>query len=170
MRELLIALQDIPAEGRQYTVSDQELWRGLWKEFELGLTPGRDIEADVHLLPQGDGCLVRGTLRGSVNIPCDRCAEPFEHAVDLAFEEFETVDKEGDEPSNLVVEDGVTKLNLGSFLWELFALDLPIHPTCAENCKGLCPGCGVNLNETDCDCDREDGDARLAVFRNLKLS
>ena len=148
MRELLIALQDIPEEGRQYTVEDQEFWRGLWKEFGLGLIPGRDLAADVFLLPQDEGCLLRGSLTGSVMIPCDRCAELFEHEVDVEFEEFETVEKEEeDEPSNLVVQDGETKLNLGAFLWEQFALDLPVHPTCAEDCRGLCPDCGANLNE-----------------------
>jgi uncharacterized protein len=50
---------------------------------------------------------------------------------------------------------------------EAVILEMPIRFLCDENCKGLCSGCGVNLNSGDCDCDGEKGDPRWAPLKKL---
>jgi uncharacterized protein len=52
---------------------------------------------------------------------------------------------------------------------EQMILALPTRPLCQEDCRGLCPRCGANLNERDCGCNLETGDARLAVLRSIKV-
>lgn len=50
---------------------------------------------------------------------------------------------------------------------ELLFLGLPTRDLCREDCRGLCPKCGKNLNEGDCDCDRKEIDPRLAVLKKF---
>jgi uncharacterized protein len=46
-------------------------------------------------------------------------------------------------------------------------LALPVSPLCDPHCQGLCPECGADLNKGPCSCQREEGDPRLAVLREL---
>ena len=171
MPELWIPISDISPEGKEITVDDQSLWRQGWKEYSIPVTPGSDLVAEVSVLPQsGSGALVRGTLKGSVMIPCDRCTARFELVIDETFDAYEQLpDGEVDEEPRVREENGQLQIDLGAILWEEFALALPVKPLCHEECKGMCPRCGQDLNKGDCDCEMDEGDERLAVFRNLKI-
>ncbi|NDV18871.1 DUF177 domain-containing protein [Pseudodesulfovibrio sp. JC047] len=171
MFELWIPISDSADDGREFTYDDQTLWRAGWKEFSMPVKPGKDLVAMYSLLPQSDkGVLVRGTLKGSVNIRCDRCAAFFELPIDATFDAFEQLpDEEYDEEPRIREENGQLQLDLGSVLWEEFAVALPFKPLCSKDCKGICPGCGKDLNTSECECEPEEGDERLAVFRNLKI-
>ena len=46
---------------------------------------------------------------------------------------------------------------------------IPMQPVCSKQCRGLCPQCGGNLNETTCSCKDQNVDPRLAVLKNLKI-
>ena len=50
---------------------------------------------------------------------------------------------------------------------EQFVLALPMKPLCSENCKGLCPSCGTNLNKASCECAPVWKDPRLAALEGL---
>jgi uncharacterized protein len=52
---------------------------------------------------------------------------------------------------------------------EQFVLSLPAKVLCDFACKGLCPRCGANLNLEECGCVEDEGDPRMAVFKNIKL-
>ena len=58
-------------------------------------------------------------------------------------------------------------IDLDEILREQIILALPMYPRCKEECRGLCPVCGVDLNKETCDCQREDVDPRLAVLKTL---
>ena len=62
-------------------------------------------------------------------------------------------------------EDG---LELEDILREQVLLALPMQRVCSEACKGICPDCGKNRNETACDC-KPDVDDRWGALRNLEL-
>jgi uncharacterized protein len=171
MNNWLINVSDLPTEGRDFSFSDPDFWSGRFVEHGLEAVAVKPFVAEANVLPQPEGALVRGTLRGSVRLSCDRCMADFEFPVDTDFELFESL-PEGDEPEQdcrVRMDDGILFLDMGALLWEEFVLTLPIKPLCAEACKGICPECGQNLNEGSCECSRDGGDPRLAVFRNLKL-
>lgn len=170
MQALMIRLDDLPAEGREFIFSEQDFWIERFDAFNMSSCSGRNIQATVHVMPQESDALIRGTITGSVCLPCDSCAESYEQPLDLNFEEYEASQAESDGDEIRIENDrGVLTLDIGAVLWEQFMLALPVKPTCAPSCKGICPQCGVNLNEEECTCDQEMGDARLAVFRDLKL-
>ncbi len=172
MVEYWLTISDIAAEGGNFTFDDQDFWREAWRTFKLDIRPGRDLVAEYSVLPQSDdGALVRGTLKGAVKLACDRCAEFFEYGIEVDFDAFEQLPNgdEDDGDPRVRVENGQLQLDMGTILWEEFALALPFKPLCGESCKGVCPGCGANLNSGECSCELDDGDERLAVFRDLKI-
>ena len=170
MSELWIALDDFPAEGREFSVPDPEPYAETWRD--LGL-PGRveAVRADVRVTPRDRGALVKGRVEGTLVLPCDRCAEDFtlDVAEDITvFEELPEPDRE-DPDARVKEEGGILYLNLAAVIWEQLLLALPRKPICDPACKGLCHLCGANLTKAPCDCPRESEDSRMDVFRGLKL-
>jgi uncharacterized protein len=60
------------------------------------------------------------------------------------------------------------EINPAALAWEEFSLALPVKPLCSENCLGLCPACGKNMNRESCACSTEETESRLSVLRALK--
>jgi uncharacterized protein len=61
------------------------------------------------------------------------------------------------------------EINLAPLIREQVMLALPTRALCAEDCRGLCGGCGVDLNHEDCRCSRATEDPRMAFFRTLRI-
>ena len=59
-------------------------------------------------------------------------------------------------------------LDLEPILMEQVQLNVPMSATCGSDCKGLCPSCGTNRNNKDCDCDSAPGDLRWAGLSELR--
>ena len=61
------------------------------------------------------------------------------------------------------------ELNVTALVLEEIALEVPIRPLCAKDCKGLCPRCGTDLNEKECGCSEEPKvDPRLAGLKEFR--
>jgi uncharacterized protein len=60
-------------------------------------------------------------------------------------------------------------IDLDPIVREQILLAMPEYPVCDEQCKGLCPVCGANLNDRECGCDRHVPDPRWAGLKNVKL-
>ena len=78
-------------------------------------------------------------------------------------------DMDGVTEGRIVFERNAPMLDLAAICWEELMLALPVTPLCRKDCKGLCAGCGVNLNEGMCACTEEEGDPRMAALRGLTL-
>ena len=107
----------------------------------------------------------------TVSMPCDRCGKQTEKSFRREFvhllvrqlsdeQESATLDEE-----YIVVPD--EQLDLDELLREDILLDLPTKYLCRDDCKGLCPKCGKDLNEGDCGCDRREIDPRLEILKSL---
>lgn len=98
-----------------------------------------------------------------VEIPCDRCLRtvkvPFsvhaERSLDLA---------NADRPS--YVPEGKL-LDIDELVFHDLLLHWPARVLCREDCKGICPVCGADLNEGDCGCDRQTLDPRMAAIQDI---
>jgi uncharacterized protein len=58
-------------------------------------------------------------------------------------------------------------LDLAEAIREYALLEMPMQVFCREDCKGLCPTCGADLNEGPCDCRNDEGDERFAALKSL---
>jgi len=169
-----INLKDLPSAGEDYRVEEQAVWEDPIAEFDLPYTVTEAFRANVHISPQDKGYLVKGDLSGTIEMPCDRCAERSGFVLATHFSVFEESDPSLTEedvlgPRFLVLENDAWFLDLAGVLWEQLVLNLPFKHICSEDCKGVCPKCGSNLNLGACECQAEEGDPRLAVFRRLKI-
>jgi uncharacterized protein len=157
---------------------------GVSREYELdqsiaGIDQSLDVvaplQATVKLVRTTNGALM--SLRGqtTLQVACSRCLEPVMEPVplDISEEFLQTVDvitgtplgAPKDDPALLI--DGHHDLHLTDLLREYLLVALPMHPLCREDCKGLCPHCGHNLNLGPCDCNKETGDERWVALKAL---
>ena len=70
----------------------------------------------------------------------------------------------------IVFPKGADELDISSLLRDAIVLEQPMKEVCDESCKGLCAGCGVNLNQSDCGCLNEEFDERWAPLKEIKLA
>lgn len=195
MKNYWIPLQSIPVSGTSLTLDDQDIWREPIREFGLDCRIPDSVNAELFILPQEQGVLFRGRIRGTVVVPCDRCADDCAVPLDHGFDSFEPYPLDAPAPKEKgrrhlaagepaeddivdTVDETIIRLaphgrgieiNPAALLWEEFSLALPVKPVCAESCKGLCPVCGGNLNTTPCSCAKAEGDPRLVALRGLTL-
>lgn len=105
------------------------------------------------------------------NAECARCLLPLERSFEVSVERTivsqgtleNTPDDEADEYL-VMSENAVDPDQL--FIEELM-MEFPTRELCDENCKGLCPKCGKNLNDGDCGCVKKEIDPRLAILQKL---
>ena len=118
---------------------------------------------------------VTGRVAGELELTCGRCLEPFRFPVagDFDLRYVPRTENVGDGEQQVDEDDLTTafysddQLDLGELMSEQFHLALPMKPLCSEDCKGLCPSCGTNLNTGTCGCSDTWEDPRLAVLKAL---
>ena len=84
-----IALNEIGPVGLEIFVDDSAIWADPTKAYGLSCKVIDALRAEVLILPQKDGCLIRGKINGVVAIPCDRCTGDSRVDIRYPFEEFE---------------------------------------------------------------------------------
>lgn len=98
--------------------------------------------------------------------PCDRCYSLTDKDMRLEFEHNLVVSLSGDGNDDYI-ETPDYMLDLQKLAAADILLELPLKYLCSDNCKGLCPKCGKNLNEGDCGCSTDAIDPRLEALREL---
>lgn len=90
------------------------------------------------------------SVKFTLNIVCDRCLKEFEREYFYNFEHIvvNTVNKDNDE---FIIADNY-RVDVNEIALSDLLLELPTKLLCSEDCKGLCPVCGCDLNESECNC------------------
>jgi len=107
---------------------------------------------------------LEGTLSAELECICDRCGAPF-GSTKITEVHAVLVDEDDEENPELFLLEG-TEVDLDEILRTSFVLDMETKFLCREDCKGLCPKCGKNLNLGPCGCGKEI-DPRFAVLEQL---
>lgn len=133
------------------------------------------IGVTISYYRAGTDLFFSGKLRAATRAICARCTDEFVWPDERSFRFVLTprsvgMDSKGiqDEDLELSLYEG-EEIDLGPLICEQFLLSLPTRPLCAEDCRGLCPHCGANLNQAECGCTENSFDQRFAVLRSLKL-
>jgi len=100
---------------------------------------------------------------------CGRCLEPFvrEERAFLSGKLVKKTDDIMEDEEGEIIYYTDEKLDLTEEIITMVYLSLPMKPLCKEDCKGICPQCGANLNVQECNCIAEDIDPRFAVLKDL---
>ncbi len=109
--------------------------------------------------------VLEGEAASLLDCICDRCMEPFRKEKSVRLYALLAESLEGEEDEDIVLlEDGA--VDLGQLAYTAYILDMDTKSLCSEDCKGLCPGCGVNLNREACRC-KKPVDPRWAALEQL---
>jgi uncharacterized protein len=118
---------------------------------------------------------LQGSYSGEFEVPCARCLEPVRNTLkgqfDLLFRPL-GADQGSSERSISASETEIgyyqeSGLTLEDVLREQVLLSLPARTLCREDCKGLCPRCGRDLNSEPCACDKAPADPRWSALSDL---
>jgi uncharacterized protein len=136
------------------------------------------VSLTFDIFKDNDQFRLTGHTKTTLELPCSRCLEPLTIPVDLPFDlRYQPHTANVGEGEREIEEDDMStafyqddEIDLGQLMREQFYLALPMKPLCSDNCRGLCPVCGTNLNRGTCDCKRGWDDPRLAPLRQLKTN
>ena len=138
------------------------------------LTAPAAITGKVRL--SGNEVFVSGHVDTRAQVECDRCLQPVEAPVsaDFTLEYITGSEYESSEVAELTeaemsvaVFDGAG-LDVDEIVKEQILLAVPTRMLCREDCKGICPECGIDRNTGECSCVADDIDPRWAALKNLK--
>jgi uncharacterized protein len=133
------------------------------------------IEGSVKFTLTNFGILAAVKAHADVHLMCARCLEPFQTPMDVAFqEEFRPViDVATGLPAKMPESDTAFQISpnhtvdLEEAIRQQLLLAIEIIPVCRDNCRGLCPTCGTNLNTATCDCEPPLANNAFAVLSGL---
>lgn len=126
---------------------------------------------------KGEEIRLRGTINAEVEVLCDRCLAavrlPLEVEFDTAFVPQAAEAGRAENVELLTADMGLAAyegdaVDLDELVREQIMLALPSRRLCREECKGLCPKCGADLNAGECDCERGEIDPRWSALAGLK--
>ena len=128
---------------------------------------GQKRVADIRL---------RGSLATSIETPCARCVDPVQYDVKSDFDLLYRPINADSHPEEASISEAETEISfyqgegieLEDVLKEQVLLSLPAKMLCREDCKGLCPQCGKNLNQGSCQCETKISDLRWAALEGIK--
>lgn len=163
-----VIISEIPEEGLELELEE----RISSDEFITILSP---VHASIRFDKKGSEVIVSGTTRGNIKLQCSRCLKTFdisiESHIDVVYRPTAEINKEehyelkGDELNTGFYKNDA--LDTEDLLKEQLMLNIPMKPLCYEDCKGLCPKCGIDLNVSQCQCETSEIDPRLAVLKQL---
>ncbi len=174
---LIINLTMLPEEGLRLDFSEGDEWfRKCFTKEELPDFSLEEANVNCLISRSGDTIYIRGTLSANIIQECDRCLELTTISIGEDFTYTLVPEKEEtSEEMELFAEDLEKGYYHGDFIdlapivCEQIILQTPMKILCVENCRGLCPHCGTNLNKGKCDCRLFIPDSRLAALKDFKI-
>jgi uncharacterized protein len=130
---------------------------------ELGLSEGDwigRIVGDFGVERNGDRISIRGSVQATARLECVRCLDAYTLPLEAPLEVFaergssgKRADEEELERDDYMLFHDGRRLDLSEEAREALLLEVPIAPHCREDCRGLCPRCGADLNQGPCRCE-----------------
>ena len=152
---------------------------------ELAAPGSEALAVELRSYRIGTDLLLEGRLRGALGLECGRCLARYRHALAESFrlvlEPAGARLPADPEAARSLAEHGFClgdelelgwfqghEIDLTPFVLEVVALAIPVQPLCRESCKGLCPQCGADRNETECGCEAPRDTSPFAVLKSLQ--
>lgn len=155
---MLIDVKYLADKREEFNFSEKfELPRG---DYMMGV----NVSVDVVVYRKDANYIVEGKVNSVLNVNCDLCLRSFETKLD--FDLCEVYSEEPDEDQEIWELSDKT-IDLKPAVIANIMLNLPMQILCSDDCKGLCPKCGHNLNDSDCGCDRGYVNPQFEKLLNL---
>lgn len=141
------------------------------------VTPLHAVGSAELLKNTGGELRIQGRYTVEFTAPCDRCLVSARHPLDAGFDLFYQPASVIARDEEIEIDEGEAEigfyegggLELEDILREQILLALPMQRVCREDCKGICPVCGQNRNQSACDCSTGKADDRWGALRKLEI-
>jgi uncharacterized protein len=136
------------------------------------------LRVQLSVAREYDHIRAYGRVATTVHLGCSRCLTEFDAEIDSPFTVFYMPAAAGvsqDEEVELTEEDLVSatydgdEIDFSREISEQVLTEIPIKPLCTEDCKGLCPVCGTDLNAMDCGCKDDQFNCKLGALKKLRV-
>lgn len=176
---LVLKLDEIPPEGLNlnWTEERSSLLAYLENLSQIDFDFETPLQSEVRVWKAGQSVLIKGKVQTNLQLRCVRCLKEFSFPISSTFEltlhplkeTSSTEEKElGEEDMASNFYEG-GEIHLSEIACEQIFLEIPYKPLCHEECKGLCPICGKDLNLTSCNCAKEEFVSSFSALQKLKL-
>lgn len=163
-----IIISEIPEEGLDLNLEGTTL-------FSETFTIVSPVIGELRIERMGREVIVRGFTETAIELTCSRCLNIFRKKLSLdIFTTYHPISElKGEEVYELHDDElevdfySGDEIDIESLIEEEIILSIPIKPLCNEDCKGLCPSCGNDLNKGGCGCSNQSIDERFAVLKKL---
>ncbi len=162
-----IEVFEIPEEGLNIEIEEKPKIEGI----EI-LAP---FKAVLKVEKRHKEVFIKGIVSGEIMLQCSRCLKdypmPIRTLIEVTYHPIEELNKEElielkkDEMEVDFYKEGL--IDTENIIRDQILLNIPMKPLCNENCKGFCPVCGNDLNESDCGCKKEEIDPRFETLQTL---
>jgi uncharacterized protein len=176
---LVLKLDEIPPEGLNlnWTEEKSSLLAYLENLSQIDFDFETPPQSEVRVWKAGQSVLIKGKVQTNLQLQCVRCLKEFSFPISSTFELTLHPLKEtsSTEEKELVEEDMASSfyeggdIHLSEIACEQIFLEIPYKPLCHEECKGLCPICGKDLNLTSCNCAKEEFASSFSALQKVKL-
>jgi uncharacterized protein len=175
-----IRVDEIPEAGRflHFHWDESRLRQFQAPDDPLPVGLERPVQVDLEIQPHPDHLRIQGTLQALLRLSCHRCLESYSRLLDLSVDVFLVKEKQAAGSSEEEVELEADDLEYEFFDGEVVEIDLlvaeqiflalPFKALCSEDCKGICPRCGANLNREACRCPKDQEGSPFAALRAIK--
>ena len=177
---VVLEIDEITEEGLQLAWDEEvpSLMVYLASLSRIDFSFEKPLHTEAKVWKVGQSFFLRGNVTTTLRLTCVRCLNDFSFPLFSSFDltlsplkkapaEEEVELKEEDLESNFF-EGG--EIHLSEIACEQVFLEIPYKPLCREDCRGLCPVCGKDLNLSACHCIPENSESAFSALKNLKLS
>lgn len=175
---MIIDLTTISPDGRYLDFTLDKDWWHSNEENDQILGFNTPLKVKIKIYKAGEKYILEGDLSGGLQVVCDRCIDTYHRDLrhdfkvylgspppaDTNWTEVELLDED--------LEVGFIKdneIDLDEIIREQIYLSLPMKFLCSDQCRGLCPTCGSNLNVRDCHCPKDQGHPGFLKLKDLKV-
>ena len=134
------------------------------------------LRLQLNVAREYDHIRAEGEVETRVRLACSRCLTEYETEIVSPFTIFYIPSAGGtqDEEVELAEQDLISvpfngdEIDFTDEIAEQVLMEIPLKPLCKEECRGLCPNCGTDLNLADCSCSRTTVNLKLSALQNFK--
>ena len=174
-----LKLDEIPEEGLNLNWKEERASISTYLEdlSEIDFDFETPLQAEAKIRKVGQSILIKASVDTILRLRCVRCLKEFTYPLSSTFELTlypqketvleEEVDLREDDMESSFFEGG--EIHLSEIACEQIFLEIPCQPLCEEDCKGLCPRCGKDLNLSSCNYVKEDFGSGFSALEKLKL-
>ncbi|MGD8924660.1 MAG: DUF177 domain-containing protein [Syntrophobacterales bacterium] len=175
-----VRVDELPDYGGMIHFHETESWfssRMNSAEDTREISLARPVSVDLEFIPEAEQVRINGHLQTAVRLTCSRCLQDYVLQLDeiITFVLLRPLPDEMPEEIDLSSQDldtefyDGTTIDVDLIVAEQIFLALPQKPLCREECRGICPGCGADLNQESCRCEKKETGSVFEPLRSMKI-